>query len=156
MLNPNAQKWVDALRSGKYKQGRKALTEIIDDVDFDCCLGVACKVAIENGLSIPVSTGTMNGIEFGGIEFGEFVLPKKNKTLRVYGADRAYGVLPPEVRDWLNLSYGDGRYIGTADLTESYSESYLTHDNDHGASFEEIANIIESEPKNLFVAQDQG
>lgn len=151
MLNPNAQKWVDALRSGKYKQGRKALTEIIDDVDFDCCLGVACKVAIENGLEIPVSTGTMNGIEFGDVE-----LPKKKKTLRVYGADRAYGVLPPEVRNWLNLSYGDGRYIGTADLTESYSESYLTHDNDHGASFEEIANIIESEPRNLFVAPVEG
>lgn len=34
-------KWVEALRSGKYKQGRSALR--IDDTY--CCLGVLCEVA---------------------------------------------------------------------------------------------------------------
>lgn len=47
-LNPNAQKWVDALRSGKYKQGRQCLRR---GDDF-CCLGVGCEVAMDNGVPI--------------------------------------------------------------------------------------------------------
>lgn len=39
-LNPNAQKWVDALRSGKYEQGKHRLRT----GDMFCCLGVACDV----------------------------------------------------------------------------------------------------------------
>lgn len=39
------KKWVAALRSGKYKQGQKAL---LKDDKF-CCLGVACAI----GLTIP-------------------------------------------------------------------------------------------------------
>ncbi len=40
MLNKNAKKWVEALRSGKYKQTRSVLR---DRVGF-CCLGVACDL----------------------------------------------------------------------------------------------------------------
>lgn len=40
MLNENAKKWVQALRSGEYKQGKDALR----DNDKFCCLGVACEV----------------------------------------------------------------------------------------------------------------
>src|SRR4051812_22459868 len=47
-LNPNAQKWVDALRSGKYTQTTKGL----NDRRGHCCLGVLCEVAIENGVPI--------------------------------------------------------------------------------------------------------
>lgn len=43
-LNPNAQKWVDALRSGKYKQGIGQLRR----GDTFCCLGVACDIARED------------------------------------------------------------------------------------------------------------
>lgn len=39
-LNPNAQKWVDALRRGNYKQGKYRLRT----GDTFCCLGVACDV----------------------------------------------------------------------------------------------------------------
>ena len=38
-----AQKWADALRSGKYKQGRCQL----QSEDGYCCLGVACDVFIK-------------------------------------------------------------------------------------------------------------
>lgn len=44
----NIRKWVDALRSGKYKQCTGALTK---DGAF-CCLGVACETAILDGLKI--------------------------------------------------------------------------------------------------------
>jgi hypothetical protein len=49
-LNPNAQKWVDALRSGKFRQGESQLK--IDDPDDPrhCCLGVLCEVARVEGL----------------------------------------------------------------------------------------------------------
>jgi len=39
-LNPVAQKWVKALRSGKYKQGRNRLRK----KDRFCCLGVLCEL----------------------------------------------------------------------------------------------------------------
>lgn len=41
MMNPEIkQKWIDALRSGKYKQTDSALATL----DGYCCLGVACEV----------------------------------------------------------------------------------------------------------------
>jgi hypothetical protein len=40
-LNPNAQKWVDALRSRKYQQARRTLR----NGDSFCCLGVACDIS---------------------------------------------------------------------------------------------------------------
>lgn len=55
-LNPNAQKWVKALRSGKYKQAKKRLR-------FNggmCCLGVACDLAAKS------LTLKWNGTEFDG------------------------------------------------------------------------------------------
>ena len=36
------QKWIEALRSGKYKQGRTVLRNLEDQF---CCLGVLCDVA---------------------------------------------------------------------------------------------------------------
>ena len=41
-INSNAQKWVEALRSGGYKQGVGCLYD--SHHDKYCCLGVACKV----------------------------------------------------------------------------------------------------------------
>lgn len=41
MLNPNAKKWVEALRSGEYKQCKERLT---DGTAF-CCLGVAAFIS---------------------------------------------------------------------------------------------------------------
>lgn len=40
-LGPNQRKWLRALRSGKYKQGRGALHTRRNHL---CCLGVACVV----------------------------------------------------------------------------------------------------------------
>ena len=39
-ISENVQKWVDALRSGEYKQGRGRLK----DNNSYCCLGVLCEV----------------------------------------------------------------------------------------------------------------
>ncbi len=40
-----AEKWIEALRSGEYKQGRDKLATINDANEICyCCLGVACKL----------------------------------------------------------------------------------------------------------------
>ncbi len=54
----NIQKLVNALRSGKYTQGRKAL----QDGDKFCCLGVACKVFVpRRALSLRSLSTEMSG-----------------------------------------------------------------------------------------------
>lgn len=45
-LNKNAKKWVKALRSRKYKQTTRKLSQ---GGKF-CCLGVACELAVEAGV----------------------------------------------------------------------------------------------------------
>src|SRR2546428_66571 len=55
VLNKNAQKWVDALLSGKYKQTEGVLCSVSDKGKLSfCCLGVACEVAIANGVKLNV------------------------------------------------------------------------------------------------------
>jgi len=47
------EKWVEALRSGKYEQGQSALKR---DGRF-CCLGVLCDIIDPSGWSEPEKTG---------------------------------------------------------------------------------------------------
>lgn len=48
MLTENQRKWVDALRSGKYKQCRLSLRN--HQTNSYCCLGVLNQVAQDNGV----------------------------------------------------------------------------------------------------------
>jgi hypothetical protein len=43
--------WVAALRSGQYRQGRSQLT---NEANEDCCLGVLCKLAVQAGADVVV------------------------------------------------------------------------------------------------------
>jgi hypothetical protein len=58
-LNKNAKKWVRALRSGKYK---KTIGQLAENGRF-CCLGVACELAMQDGL-ISGYAGTDGGLEY--------------------------------------------------------------------------------------------
>lgn len=83
--------WIEALRSGKYTQGRELLTQISPQgVETNCCLGVACKVAIANGLSLAVQ-------EFYDDSFRAAVVEYERKE----------DVLPAQVVEWLGLEPGD-------------------------------------------------
>lgn len=55
----NVRLWVEALRSGKYTQGRTMLENADGRM---CCLGVACRVAMDNG--IPLGLEIDNGRVF--------------------------------------------------------------------------------------------
>ena len=55
MNRENMMKWIDALRSGKYKQSKGNLCRIIDvknDEYLYCCLGVLCETAIDCGVNV--------------------------------------------------------------------------------------------------------
>lgn len=116
-MNENAKKWVEALRSGEYKQGEEALR----NGDRFCCLGVACDLFRKN-----TTKGEWVNEEFLG-----------QST-----------VLPTLVRDWLGLGSTTGNYDGSVEKGD-YADCLMGR-NDNGASFAEIADTIEAEPKGLF------
>jgi len=124
-ISKNGLKWIAALRSGKYKQTREAL----EDKNGFCCLGVACKLAEEEGV---VERFTNNlYISYGKIR-EHYNFKEENSSY-----------LPSFVMDWLCLRSPSG------DLVQAPGES-LASMNDRGASFEEIANTIEKFADVLF------
>ena len=132
MLNPNAQKWVDALRSGKYTQGQYSLHPTDDTF---CCLGVACDLfAKENP-----TEGRWRGNNFV-----------------VSGIDSSHSSLPRPVDDWLGLARQPGAIAYLANAHATYgpaSGQTLVQDNDTCRfTFAKIANTIESHQKELFNA----
>lgn len=50
-MNENAKKWVAALRSGEFRQGKYQLC----CGEQYCCLGVLCEIAIRNGVDVRIS-----------------------------------------------------------------------------------------------------
>lgn len=118
MMTPEEARkaWVEALRSGEYKQGKGFLT--IDGKY--CCLGVACELAVADGVPVTVQKG------FTTVYDGTSVL------------------LPESVQKWLGLSVDNGSYVAG-----NHRQTDLAKRNDDGVKFARIADIIESEPKGL-------
>lgn len=118
----NRKKWIEALRSGKYKQGKGYLKRN----DEYCCLGVACEILGATQEKRPSEPGvtwfSLNGTSM-------FILPNG-------------------IRNLLGLSTG----IGDFNITDfDLVSNSLALMNDAGSSFDEISNMIESEPKGLFI-----
>lgn len=93
-------KWLEALRSGKYKQGRWALRTKSDDF---CCLGVLCDVS-------GVSEWEENGLCYsydGALGFLPFRLHDQltsgaRTALMVRNDD--YGMSFPDIADWIETN----------------------------------------------------
>ena len=99
----------------------KQITGRLETKRGNCCLGIACRL-------YSTEHPEWNVQEIGSsTEFGD--------NYDKYG-------LPSEVQAWLDLGDRQGsiRFQGS-----------LTDENDNGATFAEIADIIESEPEGLFV-----
>jgi hypothetical protein len=108
------QKWIEALKSDEYRQGKLALKNYDDTF---CCLGVLCDLYIkEKGLKW---TAPIEGSQ------GYYTLCTET--------DRARTHLPDEVVTWADMDSRYGSYV---------EGSSLMADNDNGKSFLEIANII--------------
>jgi hypothetical protein len=91
-LNAAAKKWVKALRSGKYKQGKNYLRT----GDRFCCLGVACELAVKAGIIPPASEPTIQAAVKGVLAY----------------EDQKFG-LPKSVQTWLGLQDCLGRFADT-------------------------------------------
>jgi hypothetical protein len=87
-----------------------------------CCLGVACELYQQ---------------KVGDLEIREIL------DRRLYDGEE--GILPEKVSKWLGLSTMEGDYFD-----EFRGTTTLHERNDDGDTFEEIADLIESEPPNLF------
>lgn len=141
-MNDAAKLWVDELRSGNFQQARNRLRDLVfadDDAEEGregyCCLAVACVLYERetgdghwdlNGNFVVISTGEAAEVE-----------------------------LPNAVREWLGLTDKSGWYGKAATNLDARVESprgCLAIKNDAGATFAEIADIIESEPEGLFVS----
>lgn len=116
--------WVDALVSGDYKQGVGALGAWGPfGIKKYCCLGVACEVAMLNGLKL------RRVMRQGGIT--------------VYGDEDS--VLPQEVQDWYGLESSNPALLGAPEVSwDSYDEAIecSSLNDERGYTFEEIAELI--------------
>jgi hypothetical protein len=107
-MNPSVkQAWTEALRSGKYQQGKECLCQ---GGKF-CCLGVLTDIYLQE-------TKQQWRRDVGGF----------------YSFETEGGILPFSVQQWAGI-YAPNPYL---------AGYHLTSWNDDGASFEEIANLIEA------------
>jgi hypothetical protein len=108
-------KWVEALRSGKYEQGSGLLRDTNETVDKFCCLGVLCDIS----------------------EKGEWITDLCGDVCyKVLDEPPSSSVLPESIKQWANM-------ISKVGLFDTSDKGTLTLQNDTGKSFNEIADIIE-------------
>jgi hypothetical protein len=137
MLNKLELELIKALRSGEYPQARQRLCSVDPEgnpVGY-CCLGVACEVAMKHGIELEVKVEDLD----------RGAGPSKARSY-----DGRWDYLPEKVR----VAYGWKDDMG--ELSEIVpvhkpsagaheSGSALSYLNDRGASFAEIADVIEKE-----------
>lgn len=108
------EKWIAALESGEYEQGR----EYLHKGNKFCCLGVLCDLAVKDGVEVKITE-----------EPGDAALH--------FAYDEMSGILPIKVMRWSGLLCSTGGYEAEDGSTET-----LTRQNDLGKTFKELAEII--------------
>ena len=129
-MNPEVkQKWIDALRSGKYEQG----SEKLRSVEGYCCLGVLCDLYAKE---------KENQWEFCGNE--ETNLQRHD----YWYFDGESEFLPFIVSDWAGLNINNPK-IGIVVEDDFFGEYFdtdaIANLNDSGYTFSYLANLIEEQ-----------
>lgn len=124
-----ADKWCQALESGKYQQTSKVLCRTTEkgEVVGYCCLGILCEVYQQ--------------------EVGDLDVRKINDTYNndhVQSYEHSYAALPQQVQDWAGMQDCLGRYVQNG-VVETLSDQ---NDN-RKKNFVEIAAIIRANVNNL-------
>jgi hypothetical protein len=131
-----AKKWVKALRSGKYKQGKSYLKQFNSkNQPRHCCLGVLCEVyndTMKKNHKKLLFTEEMEG-DISGISFVRF--------------DLVDGRLPEVVKKWAGIKDETGQFAVAP--YGRYDIECLANLNDTGKKFSTIADIIEKNVENL-------
>lgn len=137
-MDPVVKKeWVEALRSGAYAQGKRALRPVID-VGYDddgnfltkatdtfCCLGVVCDLMAKKGLGVWLDA-TTDGVEFKYTgKIGRYSVDARTEE-RI-----GQGLLPGALA--CSIGLGERR------------QNMLARKNDDGLTFAELADLIEKE-----------
>jgi hypothetical protein len=117
-----AQRWVDALRSGKYVQGRYLLKQKREKSDKYCCLGVLCELYLQDHPDSPLRPAIQLDTET--LTHGDF-----------YTFGQESEVLPKPVQEWAGIDE-----ITCRSLAEL---------NDSGNSFTKIADTIVDHAENM-------
>lgn len=116
------RRWVDALRSTDYRQGEQYLHREQQDGPRYCCLGVLCDLAVQAGIiPKPIKSDDLFG-------YGDF------------DGSHIFTILPNKVVIWAEL-----RSPNPQVTTVARSLRPLADLNDGGATFLEIADIIEEQ-----------
>lgn len=135
-------KWIDALSSNTYKQGKNVLCR----EDEYCCLGVLCEI-------IGAIKSNIDPLTYGTVTFAY-----KNETSET--------VLPTTIADEVHMKSINGTFIDSKnqfislqidnhlDITISFSN--LTEMNDSGLTFKEIVTFIEKNPWLIFSKDKHG
>lgn len=120
------QKWLDALRSGEYTQGKRMLRQ---DNNAFCCLGVLCDLHAKE-------TGHMWD------DFSKHLIGNERiKYSYCHDAVR----LPDEVMDWAGLDSTCGELQREIPMESGTDCNCLTGLNDDGFTFVQIADVIEEQ-----------
>ena len=132
-----AKKWVEALRSGNYLQGKGRLCSVTEDDDkYFCCLGVLCDLYEREHSDM---FGIVQTIE----DMNDFDYDYDIKHEVSY--DYSTLTLPQSVMEWSGIKHGDGTF--TSDIEGETSLALLNDELE--LTFDEIANIIERIENNL-------
>ena len=141
-----AMKWVKALRSGKYKQGKKFLCQVNRKGEEHCCLGVLTEMyqaeqKAKKKKVIPTKVSDVyidDSTATSGLKLLEVVK---------YGSgEDAAEVLSVAVRRWAGIK---GRLGELFDVKRDGVYESLSRMNDEGHSFKKIANFIEKNYENI-------
>lgn len=120
-----ADRWVAALRSGKYEQGTGLLRQRhLDGSEEFCCLGVLCELYLEDH----------PGSQLAPV-FRPDLKPADSDNGDMYRYGECSDLPPDEVQEWAGIS--------------SNSCSALSEENDTGKSFEQLADLIDEEAERL-------
>lgn len=132
-MNPEVkQKWIDALRSGKYEQG----SEKLRSVTGYCCLGVLCDLyAQEHDTQW----------EFRG--YDELSDESNPHPMDYWYFGDKSEFLPEPVMDWAGLKTFNPvmRVEVDEECTSSHHDAYITNLNDSGYTFNDLSNMIEDQ-----------
>jgi hypothetical protein len=131
-----AQKWIKALRSGKYKQGRKALKYRDKGVTRHCCLGVLCELYQQEKKS--KQQRCLKTVEVNPEKECLWLDVSGTGKCRAFRFANTATELPKSVQKWAGMHSEDGVYAFSA--SRQFNLAAL---NDKGTTFKEIADVIE-------------
>lgn len=125
------KKWIKALRSGKYKQGKGTLKQYNRNGQVQhCCLGILCELYNEEMKKNKKKTLSEEVINNSDFPHGS----------TIFDRDRSF--LPDKVMKWSGIKTCNGQLQHTITSNTYFTETLAEH-NDNGVKFKAISDTIE-------------